>query len=78
MGCGISMTPRLPTGALRGGAACLLGRATRLLRRRRGTASSATRRGGSRLESTKGRTAPLASTWRAFVGAGSPMALSGM
>ena len=43
-----------------------------------GNDNSATRRGGSKLDRTNGRTSPLANTWRAFVGGGSPMADNGM
>ena len=41
-------------------------------------ASSATRRGGSSPASTKERTSPFFKTWRALVGGGVPMAVSGM
>ena len=43
-----------------------------------GRASSATRRGGSSPARTNGRTSPFLSTWRALVGGGVPMAVSGM
>ena len=43
-----------------------------------GSASSATRRGGSRPASTNGRTWPFLRTWRALVGGGVPMAVKGM
>ena len=43
-----------------------------------GSASSATRRGGSNPARTNGRTSPFFSTCRALVGGGVPMAVSGM
>ncbi len=43
-----------------------------------GNDNSATRRGGSKLDNTNGRSSPLANTWRALVGGGSPMADNGM
>ena len=69
----------LPTFFAGAGAACAVAPARCFLGRSSiGRASSATRRGGSSPASTNGRTSPFLSTFRALVGGGVPMALSGI